>query len=66
MSSISIMYTVLQEQFADLVEDSNALLTENRALRAENNELRDRLAKHKYDTWHLKMLRGEEKQNHAA
>jgi regulator of replication initiation timing len=66
MSNLSIMYTVLQEQFAELVRDSDALLTENRALRTENRELRDRLAKYKYDTWNLKMLRAGEKQNHAA
>ena len=56
----------LKENFSDVVEELNALLKDNRALHAENQELRDKLAKYKYDTWHLKMLRSSEKQTHGA
>lgn len=57
---------LIREQFALLNEECTALIRENRELRARNNELRDQLAKYKYDTWNLKILRAKNKQTHAA
>lgn len=55
MSNLTIMYTVLSDQFVELNDTCTAILAENSELRTRNNELREQLAKYKYDTWHLKI-----------